>query len=184
LITDEIIKERLSKKETRELLILIRKTSNPSFRMLEPPRIPKLENIFLEWEMKHHMKVDREQKVIDHFLYIEKTAKELEEGPSAFIAVKLRNVLRCWNLYNKVSDDIESIIHHWHESYKEQQELHASYSKMAKPPRQDNKTYLNTSPSGYASNRNKIRYPKKNRKTAWKRFYKLFPHLDPKNADK
>lgn len=27
------------------------------------------------------------------------------------------------------------------------------------------------------SNRNKIRYPKKCRKTAWKRFYKLFPHL-------
>ncbi len=27
------------------------------------------------------------------------------------------------------------------------------------------------------SNRNKIRYPRKCRKTAWKRFYKLFPHL-------
>lgn len=33
------------------------------------------------------------------------------------------------------------------------------------------------------SNRNKIRYPRKVRKTAWKRFYKLFPHLDPKNND-
>lgn len=29
------------------------------------------------------------------------------------------------------------------------------------------------------SNRNKIRYPKKCRKTAWKRFYKLFPNLKP-----
>lgn len=27
------------------------------------------------------------------------------------------------------------------------------------------------------SNRNKIRFPRKCRKTAWKRFYKLFPHL-------
>ena len=26
-------------------------------------------------------------------------------------------------------------------------------------------------------NKNSIRYPKKCRKTAWKRFYKLFPHL-------
>lgn len=26
------------------------------------------------------------------------------------------------------------------------------------------------------SNRNKVRFPKKCRKTAWKRFYKLFPH--------
>jgi hypothetical protein len=34
---------------------------------------------------------------------------------------------------------------------------------------------------GYASNKNKIRYPKKVRKTAWKRFYKLFPFLDPAN---
>jgi hypothetical protein len=29
-------------------------------------------------------------------------------------------------------------------------------------------------------NINKIRYPKKCRKTAWKRFYKLFPHLKEK----
>lgn len=29
------------------------------------------------------------------------------------------------------------------------------------------------------SNRNKVRFPKKCRKTAWKRFYKLFPNLKP-----
>ena len=28
-------------------------------------------------------------------------------------------------------------------------------------------------------NRNSIRYPKKNRKNAWKKFYKLFPSLKP-----
>lgn len=33
------------------------------------------------------------------------------------------------------------------------------------------------------SNRNKIRYPKKCRKTAWKRFYKLFPHLKKENFE-
>jgi hypothetical protein len=45
-----------------------------------------------------------------------------------------------------------------------------------KPPGEsrDNKDVLVGS-SG--DNRNKIRYPKKCRKTAWKRFYKLFPHL-------
>jgi hypothetical protein len=32
---------------------------------------------------------------------------------------------------------------------------------------------------GGHSNPNKIRYPRKARKTAWKRFYKLFPHLKP-----
>jgi hypothetical protein len=33
------------------------------------------------------------------------------------------------------------------------------------------------------SNRNKIRYPRKKRKTAWKRFYKLFPHLKPESQN-
>jgi hypothetical protein len=43
--------------------------------------------------------------------------------------------------------------------------------------RKDNGTFKNKG-SGYGnSNRNKIRYPKKCRKTAWKRFYRLFPHL-------
>lgn len=38
----------------------------------------------------------------------------------------------------------------------------------------DNKDVL---VGGGGDNKNKIRYPKKCRKTAWKRFYKLFPHL-------
>ena len=50
---------------------------------------------------------------------------------------------------------------------------------MARPPRQDNKTYPNKQGRWGASNKNKIRYPRKKRKTAWKRFYKLFPHLKP-----
>lgn len=47
---------------------------------------------------------------------------------------------------------------------------------MKHPPKQDNKDI--TIGSG-GSNKNKIRYPKKCRKTAWKRFYKLFPNLKP-----
>jgi hypothetical protein len=46
--------------------------------------------------------------------------------------------------------------------------------------RKDNKDYING--SGYPQG-NSIRYPRKCRKTAWKRFYKLFPKLDPKNED-
>ena len=45
--------------------------------------------------------------------------------------------------------------------------------------RKDNGTFINKG-SGYG-NRNKIRYPNKCRKTAWKRFYRLFPHLDKTN---
>ena len=56
------------------------------------------------------------------------------------------------------------------------------YKKKTKPERKDNKDYINYGSSG--SNRNKIRYPKKVRKTAWKRFYRLFPSLDPEREKK
>lgn len=56
-------------------------------------------------------------------------------------------------------------------------ERSAKYKKMPKRPRQDNKNFINRG-SGMG-NRNPIRYPKKCRKTAWKRFYKLFPKLKP-----
>ena len=51
------------------------------------------------------------------------------------------------------------------------------YDKMPKNLRQDNKSYINFGSGG--SNAGKIRLPKKCRKTAWKRFYKLFPKLKP-----
>jgi hypothetical protein len=49
------------------------------------------------------------------------------------------------------------------------------YDSSPKPERKDNKTYINFG-SG-SSGSSMIRYPSKKRKTAWKRFYKLFPHL-------
>jgi hypothetical protein len=52
---------------------------------------------------------------------------------------------------------------------------------MVKLPRQDNKDYINE--GSRHSNTNKIRYPRKSRKTAWKRFYRLFPHLKPKISE-
>jgi len=51
---------------------------------------------------------------------------------------------------------------------------HVSYNKMPENPRQDNKIFINYGSAH--SNCRKIRYPKKCRKTAWKRFYKLFPN--------
>lgn len=65
------------------------------------------------------------------------------------------------------------------ENYADQQNIRTKQNTMAKNPRQDNKSYVNYG-NGY-SNAKRIRYPKKTRKSAWKRFYKLFPHLDPKN---
>ena len=48
------------------------------------------------------------------------------------------------------------------------------YDSMPKPPKKDNKDYKVGS-GGF--NKNTIRFPKKVRKTAWKRFFKLFPKL-------
>lgn len=59
------------------------------------------------------------------------------------------------------------------------QEKFAIRNKMKSSPikpRRDNK---DVKVGSGGSNKNKIRYPKKCRKTAWKRFYKLFPHLKP-----
>jgi hypothetical protein len=53
-----------------------------------------------------------------------------------------------------------------------------NYNLSPKPERKDNKNRLNGSGG---SNCNKIRFPKKKRKTAWKRFFKLFPKLKEKN---
>ena len=52
---------------------------------------------------------------------------------------------------------------------------------MVSPERKDNKTYLNR--GNGCSNANKVRYPKGVRKTAWKRFYKLFPSLSPEKEN-
>jgi len=55
------------------------------------------------------------------------------------------------------------------------------YNSMPKRNRSDNKDHK--SGSGFSNgNANTIRYPKKCRKTAWKRFYKLFPHLKNKKV--
>lgn len=64
-----------------------------------------------------------------------------------------------------------------------QKESHDEYSNngMKNLPKQDNKSYI-AKGNGH-SHMNKIRYPKKCRKTAWKRFYKLFPHLKPENNE-
>lgn len=84
-------------------------------------------------------------------------------------------------LYNEAGIEEKQWHIHWEYNRLDQREIRKSYKSMSRPPRQDNKTYLNTSPAWGSSNKNKIRYPRKARKTAWKRFYKLFPHLNPEN---
>lgn len=51
--------------------------------------------------------------------------------------------------------------------------------KMKSKPIQSRRDNKDVRVGSGGSNRSKVRFPKKVRKTAWKRFYKLFPHLKP-----
>lgn len=159
MVTDELIKEKLPKKEARELLSLSRKFGFPG-------------GIF--------MLRDGNEKIQEYFKEQKEMLKNFYEWKASPYSIqRQKDVLRVWELYCKVSDDPKACIIHWSKSKRDQRERHEAYLKNDKPPRQDNKTYINYGSRN--SNRNKIRYPSKKRKTAWKRFYKLFPHLKPED---
>ena len=84
------------------------------------------------------------------------------------------------NLHIKMNDLYRRwrIIH----AFRAKDKMDNKYGRMPKSPRQDNKTYINKG-NGHPQ-RGWLRYPKKKRKTAWKRFYKLFPHLKPDENEK
>jgi len=82
------------------------------------------------------------------------------------------------SLYEKIGINEKEWTIHWYYYFDLQKSLHYMTKHNAKIERRDNKDYINYSDSIGSENRNKIRYPKKCRKTAWKRFYKLFPHLE------
>ncbi len=86
-----------------------------------------------------------------------------------------KNTIDIINIFKKY--DISNIEAHkfWFLTQRERKQQQAIYQQKPTRVRQDNKTEIN-----YGSGRgggSSIRYPKKCRKTAWKRFYKLFPKL-------
>jgi hypothetical protein len=95
---------------------------------------------------------------------------------------KLLQVRKIHSLYQKAGVTEGDYLAHWTTERTVQRIKHAEYNQALKPERKDNKTYLNRGSGG--SNANTVRYPKKVRKTAWKRFYRLFPSLDPEREKK
>jgi len=67
----------------------------------------------------------------------------------------------------------------WNKAYIRRYIQKSEYNRKPIRVRKDNKTSINWGSGG--GNRSSIRYPKKCGKTAWKRFYKLFPHLKENN---
>lgn len=62
----------------------------------------------------------------------------------------------------------------WIMCHTNHEQLRQVYTQKPIRERKDNKDFYNGTGG---SNRNKVRFPRKVRKTAWKRFYKLFPEL-------
>lgn len=96
-----------------------------------------------------------------------------------------RNSISAWlevlDIISKLQMPISEVIDLGIELRLERLSYRREYRKRPVVQRKDNK---DRTVGSRGSNRNKIRYPKKVRKTAWKRFYKLFPHLNPKNNEK
>lgn len=108
-----------------------------------------------------------------------KKHKKNSLGPKCY--KKLLEIRKVHSLYQKAGLSEGDYISHWGTERTVQRSIHAEYNKGLKPERKDNKTYLNR---GNGDARSSIRYPKKVRKTAWKRFYRLFPSLDPERNKK
>lgn len=93
---------------------------------------------------------------------------------------KTKERVEIFDLRIKLGISWEDFAIMWNEKVFEYKTNRAAYNKKPKLIKQDNKGYINGSGGGYTRD---IRYPSKKRKTTWKRFYKLFPKLDPNNKD-
>lgn len=88
--------------------------------------------------------------------------------------IKLQN--EAHQLFVKLGMDETMRRGYWVLKYSERKASKEEYNKKPIRVRKDNKDIINY---GSGNPQSAIRYPRKKRKTAWKRFYKLFPHLDP-----
>ena len=114
----------------------------------------------------------------------EKLVKSTKTNRSRFGGQYLKKIKECrriHDLFLKVTSNEEDYLAHWHIIKATQSEKGIGYKHNAKPERKDNKTSINYgNGQGYMRD---VRYPSRNRKTAWKRFYRLFPGLKPKEEE-
>jgi hypothetical protein len=88
--------------------------------------------------------------------------------------VKPKEMIEICDLFIALGYDNKKAFIKWYEITRERIGAKSAYDHMPKPERKDNKDVRVGSGGGSSSS---IRYPKKVRKTAWKRFHKLFPNL-------
>lgn len=88
---------------------------------------------------------------------------------------QIKKYLELLALFKELKYSNDEAREYWISIYFKKKKLSDEYKKRPIFVRKDNKTYINYGSGHHHSYT--IRYPKKVRKTAWKRFYKLFPHL-------
>lgn len=96
----------------------------------------------------------------------------------------MKETVELLNLFKELGYSDSDAERFWKKTYLSHREKVEEYKKKPIRERKDNKDVINYGGGSAHYFQKAIRYPKKVRKTAWKRFYKLFPHLDPKNKDK
>ena len=92
------------------------------------------------------------------------------------------NAIELLELFTELKFSDRDALELWKECFVRRTNAHNVYKKRPIRIRKDNKDVINYGSGG--SNSHSIRYPRKCRKTAWKRFYKLFPGLKPEENEK
>lgn len=116
-----------------------------------------------------------------HWLSSRQTAEEFSKSKYLYKQTRMDylRMLKIHDIFDELGFTDEERDNYYKVFYFNRRQASMEYKKMPKPPRKDNKTHINYGSGGGFSGHG-IRYPRKVRKTAWKRFYKLFPHLKKK----
>lgn len=113
----------------------------------------------------------------ESFLFHDFKTHTIDELYNMFVFNEAWSKIRreIYTLFKKNNFNKEQALAFWSKAYTKKRKLTLVYDLKPIKVRQDNKTSLNI--GNGRGGLNSIRYPKKVRKTAWKRFYKLFPNL-------
>lgn len=116
---------------------------------------------------------DKNNLGFDYIMYY--IVENINEEYNANIIENNKNLREMKQLIVEMNLSFEDFIVIYDDVKREQKERQSIYNRRPIRVRKDNGTTINYGSGGRSLN--KIRRPSLKRKTAWKRFYKLFPHL-------
>jgi len=149
MITDEFLKEKLSKEDIRFLLTKINVT-NPGFR------------IYTGIDDNYDT-LKRNKLMFESYKHIACRFKQLSY---------INDAIKIHELYRSLGFKEVEYRKHWCVAYEAHQKLKSAQRSMAPNEKKDNQDFYNGSGNSHDK---KVRVPSLKRKTAWKRFLKLFP---------